>query len=120
MISLNELARNSLLTAERRERNGASIRTDTLSMLKHCAGEVVEATEAYKAYKDSETVMQGLNGRKESFYDKDEKEAFAAELADVICCVLIISGKEDIDIAAALSQCMGRNAERIFGQGDKL
>lgn len=119
MISLNELARNSLLTAERRERNGASIRTDTLSMLRHCAGEVVEAAEAYKAYKDSGIVTVSPDGSKVS-YGEDEKEAFAAELADVICCVLIISGKEDIDIAAALSQCMGRNAERIFGQGDKL
>ena len=102
-VNLNELAKNCLMVARKREENGANIKTDTMSMLKHCAGEVVEATEAFS------TVT-----------DETSRKAFSSELADIICCVLIIAGHEEIDIAEALSSCMTKNAKRAYGEGDKL
>ena len=47
MIDLNELCKVSLANAEQRQKNGGHIKTDTRSMLKHCATEVVEAMDAY-------------------------------------------------------------------------
>ena len=46
VIDLNEIARAALKTATEREKKG-QLRSDTMSILKHCAGEVCEATEAY-------------------------------------------------------------------------
>ena len=47
MIDLNKLSKQAYEVAKMRESNGANIKADTISMLKHCAGEVMEATEAY-------------------------------------------------------------------------
>lgn len=44
MIDLNETARVALETAKRRAKKG-QLKSDTMSILKHCAGEVVEATD---------------------------------------------------------------------------
>ena len=71
---------------------------DVLRGLKHCAGEVLEANEAYNDW---------------SFINKDEgKEKFADELADIIMCVLSICGAEHIDIEKAMWRCFIKNAER--------
>ena len=50
---------------------------------------------------------------------EDEKH-FESELADIICCVLIIAGKEDIDIERAIYDCIEKNERRANGIGDKL
>lgn len=42
-----------------------------------------------------------------------------SELADIICCVLIIAGKENIDMEYALTACMEKNYMRAIGEGDK-
>lgn len=42
-----------------------------------------------------------------------------SELADIICCVLIIAGKENIDMEYALTDCMVKNYKRAIGEGDK-
>jgi NTP pyrophosphatase (non-canonical NTP hydrolase) len=47
------------------------------------------------------------------------KEIFASELADIVCCVLIIAGKENIDMEYALTTCMEKNYMRATGKGDK-
>lgn len=47
MIDLNDLAYKMRNVAYVRKTNGANVDTDTMAMLKHCASEVVEATEAY-------------------------------------------------------------------------
>lgn len=116
MVDLNELSKITLETANNRMANGANIKTDTMSMLKHCAGEVVEATEAYgrlcSARNDFEDI--GMEAK-----DADTSH-FASELADIICCALIIAGKENIDIEKALLDCMERNRKRAEKQGDKL
>ena len=71
---------------------------DVLRGLKHCAGEVLEANEAYNDW---------------SFINKDEgKEKFADELADIIMCVLSICGAEHIDIENAIARKMLINEGR--------
>lgn len=91
MLNLNTMATQSLKIAENRGQA-----TDTLSTLKHCAGEVVEATDAYV----------------HSIYNKNLREEFELELADVIMCILTISGHLNIDIEKALKKCMQKNKER--------
>lgn len=112
MIDLNELAREALSNAERRQQNGAKIKTDIVSMLKHCSTEVVEATEAYSKLK----YLPQLNANETEIIKKD----FASELSDVICCVIIIAGKESIDIENAVLDCIEKNRKRAEGKGDKL
>ena len=104
MLDLNELSKVALNTATKRMNNGANINTDTGKMLKHCATEVVEAMEAYATNK----------------YGNIGKIAFELELADIICCVLIIAGKEQIDIEHVVLNCMEKNRKRAEGIGDKL
>ncbi len=110
MIDLNELCKVTLANAEKRKANGGNITTETRKMLKHCATEVVEATEAYFNYL-------------ESIYGDSEEECekwFSSELADIICCVLIIAGKENIDIEQAINNCVEKNRKRAEKIGDKL
>ena len=114
-MNLNIVAKNALENAKRREANEAKIDSHTLPMLKHCAGEVIEATEAYVDY------AAALEHNKETEENTSgAEEAFASELADVICCILIISANENIDIEEAVCKCMLKNAKRAYGDGDKL
>lgn len=105
MIDLNELCKVAIANAEQRQKNGGHIKADTRSMLKHCATEVVEATEAYT----NSTIRYGIINQQ-----------FADELADIICCVLIIAGREEIDIEQAITDCIEKNRKRAEGTGDKL
>lgn len=111
MIDLNELCNITLKNAEKRNANGGDICTKTRKMLQHCATEVVEAMEAYTAYDcaDSEEA---------EYYHPKSK--FSDELADIICCVLIIAGKEQIDIEQAINDCIEKNRKRAEKIGDKL
>lgn len=110
MIDLNKLCKVSLENADERHSHGAHIDTDTRKMLKHCATEVVEAMEAWTKYQDD-----GVN-----YDDYVYPEHFASELADIICCCLIIAGKEKIDIEKAVNACIEKNRKRAEGIGDKL
>lgn len=114
MIDLNGYAEEALLIAEARQKNGASIKTDTVSMLKHCATEVVEAVEAYRHYEYDACDPLATNS------DEQNIELFASELADVIMCVLIMAAKEGIDIEEALEEVQKKNRKRAEGAGDKL
>ena len=118
-MNLNEIANEALRIAEQREKNGAAIKTDTRSMLKHCATEVVEAMEAYQKYRcapwfEEGSSIQDLNRRIEKW-----KKRFAAELADIITCCLIIAPLESIDIEEAIAKCQEKNRLRAEGKGDK-
>lgn len=109
MIALNELCGVTLANAEQRQKNGGHIKTDTRSMLKHTATEVVEATEVYARHECDD------------IGDEDfEFRHFKSELADIVCCVLIIAGKEKIDIEQAIMDCIEKNRKRAEGVGDKL
>ena len=108
MIKLDTLAAGMYAVAEQRQKNGANIKTDILSMLKHTATEVVEATEAYcKCW---------LVDRE---WKAEYKEKFAGELADIIACVLIIAHQECVDMEEALTECLKKNKDRAEGKGDK-
>ena len=105
MFDLNALCVMAYENAAKREAKDGKVSTDTMKMLKHTATEVVEATEAYID-----------NG----YIDKTQaKRVFASELADIVCCVLIIAGKENIDMEYALTTCMEKNYMRAIGEGDK-
>lgn len=110
MLDLNELCKVTLNNAELRNKNNGHIKTDTRSMLKHCATEVVEAVEAY-------IKAQWQLNRNET---EIEMGHFSSELADIICCCLIIAGKENIDIENAIKDCIEKNRKRAEGTGDKL
>ena len=97
MLDLNYLCKMSFENARKRAEHEPTIKLGTMETLKHCVGEVVEATEAYTRFIRTPIVT---------------KEAFADELADIICCVLTICGQENIDIELALTKCMEKNADR--------
>ena len=105
MFNLNELCVMAYENAAKREAKDGKVSTDTMKMLKHTATEVVEATEAYLDH---------------GYINKTQaKRVFASELADIVCCVLIIAGKENIDMEYALTACMEKNYYRATGKGDK-
>lgn len=114
MIDLNELCKVALANATQRQKNGGHIKADTRSMLKHCSTEVVEAEKAYSLYEYDACDPLATNS------DEHNLELFASELADIICCVLIIAGKEGIDIEKAITDCIEKNRKRAEGTGDKL
>lgn len=132
MIDLNDLKRIALENAEKRQKNGANITTDTRKMLKHCATEVVESAEAFSKYSEIKYLADDIKAtdseeKWESQEDPDAceeyyktKEHFSGELADIVCCCLIIAGKEDIDIERAIYDCIEKNERRANGIGDKL
>ena len=101
MIDLNNMAREALETAKKRERKG-QLKSDTMSILKHCAGEVVEAAMSY---------TMCLESQGECEYESLQRD-FAYELADVITCALIAAAEEDVDIEAALLRVQEKNARR--------
>ena len=131
-MNLNEVSKNALENAKRREANGAKIDCHTLSMLKHCAGEVIEATEAteaYAEYRDIKNLAEDLTATDldekwesqeepdvcEEYYQECESK-FSSELADIICCVLIISAKEGIDIEKAVSDCLQKTLRELMAK----
>ena len=95
MKNLNDLAKQSLMLAKQR-----GLKADVLSTLKHCGGEVVEATEAFARF--------NMLGEHKDFHD------FSSELADIIICVLTASAVEDVDIEKALEEAMQKNARRAY------
>lgn len=106
MLDLNYLCKMSYENAKKRAESEPTIKVDVLDTLKHCAGEVVEATEAYSS---TTTVYNVLEAGKIIARKRDD---FAGELADIVCCVLTICGHENIDIEFALTKCMEKNYKR--------
>lgn len=97
MSSLNNHANVALKIAKQRAKREAK-RFDSIELLKHAAGEVIEATEAYNNYFNYS----------EDHYKKD----LAGELADIITCTLIVAAMNRIDIEDALRQCQIKNYNR--------
>ena len=132
MFDLNELCVMAYENAEKREAKDGKVSTDTMQMLKHTATEVVEAVESFVSYRDIKNLADNLNATDldekwesqeepdvcEEHYQRTRKQ-FMSELADIICCVLIIAGKENIDMEYALTACMEKNYYRAIGKGDK-
>jgi NTP pyrophosphatase (non-canonical NTP hydrolase) len=97
MISLKEHAKEAQKIAFNRWRK-TNVEYSTIAILKHCAGEVCEAVEAYKEY----------------LYEpsKIRHTKLADELADIITCVLIAAANEGINIEKALQACQQKNEKR--------
>lgn len=110
---MKEIAETLRTASERRSRNGAfpGEELSTSSVLKHCAGEVVEAVQAY------EEMIGEL--RVDVFGARDFQEKFEGELADVICCCLIVAAGEGMDIERVIYDCVEKNVRRSEGRGDK-
>lgn len=113
MFALNELCVIAYENASKREAKDGKVSTDTRQMLKHTATEVVEATEAYSRVLSTSDIREAGDMLNRIRAD------FASELADIICCVLIIAGRENIDMEKALTDCMEKNYYRAIGKGDK-
>ena len=132
MVNLNELSKVALANADLRNKNGGNIKTNTQSMLKHTATEVVEAAMAASVYLDLKSYADfsetDLEEKWPSLEEPDVaeetfrryKEHLSSELADIICCCLIVAGKEEIDIEKAVWDCIEKNRKRAEGTGDKL
>ena len=106
MIDLNKMAELAYSVTKKREANGAEISVDTFDMLKHAAGEIIEATESYTdlAYEQTHECF----------------ERFQNEVADVVMCCLIIAENTQFDMEKALHRVMEKNKKRAEKQGDKL
>lgn len=101
-MNLNEAAQSVYETAKKRGQYKDD-GNDVLRALKHCAGEVIEACEQYNDWTYLDTPKN------------DNKKEFSYELADIILCVLSISGYEQIDIENALKEKMQINEQRAQG-----
>lgn len=99
MINLNEHAKKAQEIALNRWYK-KNVEYTTPAILKHCAGEVCEAVEAYNDY----------------LYEnnKERRDKLASELADIITCALIAAANEDIDIEKALQDCQQKNEARAM------
>lgn len=100
MLNINDIAEQAHTLAQRR-----GYKTDVLSTLKHCAGEVIEATEAY-------TQLEYVAN---SDRTKAKKEAMGQELADIIICALTASVELGFDIEEYIGKAMQKNARRAYG-----
>lgn len=93
MIDLNNIARQSLKIAEHRK-----LETDALSCIKHCAGEIAEATQAIDNY--------------QSCVCEETEKQMADEVADVTMCMLTLSAEMGINIEQAILNCLEKNRKR--------
>ena len=99
MINLITASAKAYDIAKRR-----GIKETTFEALKHCAGEILEANEAYNNWTFCET-------------SDSLKELFEDELADIIMCCLSICGAEGINIEKALDRVFLKNEKRA-GKND--
>ena len=122
-MDLNELSKIAYNISEERQKHGAFGKRENSvqNLLKYCAGEVVEAMNAFDGWQEDlkfGAVSMGVTDP--DWNRKTPKEEFADELADVMMCVLIVAGKCNIDIEKAVNDCVEKNYKRASGNGDKL
>lgn len=117
MLDLNELARQSQVIAKQRAKHGLG--ADTSTCLKHCSGEVIEALQAFNDWQVDLRFANVSMGVTDPDWQKDYKQEYAGELADIIVCTLIAAANGNIDIEQALYDCVEKNRKRANGVGDK-
>ena len=99
MIDLNEMAGQMYEVALKREEHSPYMNSLTsVELLKHLAGEVVEASMGY-----------GLGA-----------EPYRKELGDILCITMLLAYKEYFDIEAMLQETLDKNTNRANRTGDKL
>lgn len=118
-MNLNDMATEMLCIAREREINGG-IKSDSKSLFKHMATEVIEAEEAFFFFDNEIPQFPGDIHLPPDELRQEERKRLGGELADVIACALIIAANENIDIENALESCLYKNQRRAMKQGDKL
>lgn len=91
---INNLAEEAFNVSAERGRKEAHISTDSESLLKHAAGEIVEASFTYAQP------------------EEQKKEVLLEEVSDAIMCLLILAHKEGLDIQEGLLACLNKNKRR--------
>ena len=122
-MDLNEISKIAFNISEERRKHGAFGKRENSvqNLLKYCAGEVVEAMNAFDGWQEDLKFGAVSMGVTDPDWNKETpKEKFVGELADVIMCVLIIAGKMNLDIEKAIIACGEKNYKRANGNGDKL
>lgn len=104
-FDLNGLAAESVEIAKKRAENGGTESFSVQNLLKHCAMEVVEAMEAY--------TLMSEDFRRKGCCDNIN---FSSELADIVCCCMIVAGYEGIDLEKAIECCVEKNRLRAKGK----
>lgn len=98
MIDLNEMAEQMYEVALRREEHSPYMNSLTsVELLKHLAGEVVEASMVYNF-----------------------SEPYRKELGDILCIAMLLAHKENFNIESMLQETLAKNTERADRTGDKL
>lgn len=100
-MKIEKIAEKAYNTALKRQQNGANV--DIKKILKHCAGEVVEAAEKSVEIKT----------------DANKADEYAEELADIVLCVFIAAYKDGINIESAIIAKQHKNEARAANKGDK-
>lgn len=98
-MNLNDIAEQAYILADKR-----GLDTDVISTLKHCAGEVVEATEAFTKLQSTPSPNMA-----ETYL-----EDTGLEIADIIVCALTASVKLGIDVEKYINKAMQKNAQRAY------
>lgn len=94
-MNLTELSKSVYITSQKRKQDPADV-------LKHCAGEVIEATIAKNQVDNN--IFLG---------DKNAIKDLADELADVVLCCLSCAAYYSIDIEKAVSEKAEYNRKRV-------
>lgn len=118
MIDLNDISKTSQEIAKKREKHGLG--ADTITCLKHCSGEVCEALQAFNEWQEDLKFGVVSMGVTDPDWQKDYKNEYGSELADIIICVLIAAANSNIDIEKAIAEKVAKNKKRAEGTGDKL
>lgn len=120
MVDLNKLAEQSLENTIKRQKNGAHINCEPYAMIKHCATEVVEVMRAFDEWQeDLKFGAISISVTDPDWNEISPKDNLGLELADVICCCLIIAQSTNINIEKAVLDCIEKNRKRAEGIGDK-
>ena len=93
MINLITASAKAYDIAKRR-----GIKETTFEALKHCAGEIAEATQAVDNY--------------QSCVCEETEKQMADEVSDVIMCMLTLSAEMGINIEQAILNCLEKNRKR--------
>lgn len=110
MININDIAEGCLQISNMRKQNGSTIDKD---VLKHCAGEVVEATEARGK-------LERINKETHPHAYELLKNKYAEEIMDICICSLVAGAELGIDFEKCLKNKFAINEKRALGMGDKL
>lgn len=113
MLDLNKLKQHTNEIRKQRQSNGAKM----MSPLKHCATEVVEASQAQADY--DYALIQLTTGTIDEIDIEDIKKDLGSELSDIIICALNCADDYDIDIEQSLRYTVEKNELRAKGKDNK-